>query len=655
MSDDFVYSQIFEPPEDKWGQVCVASALSADEFFIDKALRTFTKKDERNRALNRCYSLYLMLNKGHRQLDKSVSGFYQLEPSSREKWKKVYIQHAKVAVMQFGSSQMRQDFFVDDNTIWRLVVCTGNWTEESAKHQIELVWSIDVPFNCENEQDIIDLLEAVKFLKSLRFLYDCCDNIWERAELMFSKIEKHFSSFLGKSTEARFISTLPMIENEQDVFQKNGTSLFEQIQEITRGKSYGLNTFVIGSGFYEKANGASKPKVIEKIENFIKNTGFENDTQKYIVLNENNAGQLANWSDNSEWELHSAFDPSEKNRSLHAKYIFAGKYEKSILNGWMYLGSGNLSIQGVLSAYGNADGRTQGNIEAGVVFDIKEKASKTKFFENFLACTKDRCTNALKSGDGSNQDEPEDEFIPPSPIMAIKRLSDANFEVIWNLNVVGSQNHIQFKINDEQVNALISGKNYLWEKWGFNALNLPQWAYIEYENQKYQVPLLDSEGSLVEIKQSIKDIDEFLELMDNFPSNEDDPDSIEGGDRPDPPGTGTSVKGERITCGSYPCSDAMKIIEKIAELNNRYFPDASKSNEGFLRDWIFDLENRVKSIHLDIQSQLKSVNIDFISVLKNPQGFAPQLSDKLRPIWNEFVDRWSHEWGLDSSNKLWEG
>ena len=193
VSDDFVYSQIFEPPEDKWGQVCVASALSADEFFIDKALRTFTKKDERNRALNRCYSLYLMLNKGHRLLDKSVSGFYQLESSSREKWKKVYIQHAKVAVMQFGSSQMRQDFFVDDNTIWMLVVCTGNWTEESAKHQIELVWSIDVPFNCENEQDIIDLLEAVKFLKSLRFLYDCCDNVWERAELMFSKIEKHFS------------------------------------------------------------------------------------------------------------------------------------------------------------------------------------------------------------------------------------------------------------------------------------------------------------------------------------------------------------------------------------------------------------------------------------------------------------------------------
>ena len=663
MSEDFVYSQIFEPPEGKWGQVCVASALSADESFIDKALQTFTKKDGKSRAFGSCFSLYLMLNKGHRLLDKSVSGFYQLEPSSEEIWNKIYIQHAKIAVMQFGASQMRRKFFTDENTVWRLVVCTGNWTEASAKHQIELVWSIDISADCKDEQkqDVIDLLAAVDFLKSLRFLYDCDDTVWNRAKSMFKAIEKKFSDISEEQKEkSRFISTLPKFVSLQDLAKK-GIPLFNQFCEKIKGESTGFNQIVIGSGFYEnvqKNKADSKPYVIEKIDDLIKKMNFDDYVKKHIVVNDKKAGQLANWSDKDGWIIHKAYDPGEKNRLLHAKYIFVGKTgDKYLKNGWMYLGSGNLSKQGFLSAYGVAGNQNLGNIEAGVVFEIVPEGNveKKDFFEKYLACPKEPCENFLESGDGINQDEPNDIFIPPSPIMALKKVSDKEFFISWNPSFKREDDLIRIKVNDTEIPVSLSKKYFLWENWGFDSLNLPQWVYVEYDAQRYQVPLIDNDGSLVEAKQSIKDLDDFLDLLGNFSVRAERVDSDESDDPSDSPSGGGSERVEQIARKPYIYSDAMKIVEGVAALNNRYFPEGLECNKGLLQDWIDELKSRIRSIPQETRSQLQDVKIDFLSVLKNQQGFAPQLNDGgLKKEWNKFVDWWSNEWFSDPSiEKIW--
>ena len=60
----------------------------------------------------------------------------------------------------------------------------------------------------------------------------------------------------------------------------------------------------------------------------------------------------------------------DQNRRLHAKFVYAGYLRHGhVSNGWLYLGSGNLSRRGILTHGAMADG----NVETGVVFAADER------------------------------------------------------------------------------------------------------------------------------------------------------------------------------------------------------------------------------------------------------------------------------------------
>ena len=150
------YSQIFAPPEGYFGQVCVCCAMSADGACVENMLTSFSGGNKNNtRAFDRETSLFLMLNQGHPNLDDSVPicGLCQLTPKTNGVWNNVYVQHAKVAVMQFGKTPHGlKRYNKKEDIIWRYVVCTGNWTEASAKRQLEMVWSEDIR-NCSKKHN----------------------------------------------------------------------------------------------------------------------------------------------------------------------------------------------------------------------------------------------------------------------------------------------------------------------------------------------------------------------------------------------------------------------------------------------------------------------------------------------------------------------
>ena len=102
--------------------------------------------------------------------------------------------------------------------------------------------------------------------------------------------------------------------------------------------------------------------------------------------------------------------------------------------------------------------------------------------------------------------------------------------------------------------------------------------------------------------------------------------------------------------------NAMKIVEGLANLNNRYFPkDGSKANcQSFLEDWIFQIDNSVKCLPEDFRTQMKGIGINFLSVLKNEDGFAPTLTSELQNKWNEFIDKWAEDWELPKDNCIWK-
>ena len=654
MADCKTYSQIFEPPEGLHGQLCILSALSADESFVDNALEVFTGKKAEGRRQNRCFSMLMMLDKAHPLLDRNLPGLYQLEPISESAWEGLAIQHAKVAVMQFGSSQMRGDFTTDESTIWRLVVCTGNWTTESAKSQIEMVWTIDVPILNAEKQNARDLMAAINFLGSLKALYVCPDIVWFRAKKMFEAIYNCFEEWKVDwgSIKIRFISTL----KEKT---ENRTSLLPQIAKRFNKYCDGFNRIVVGSGFFEQSKGDyNKPKVIKEIESKILGKGFTDTVEKYLIANPKHAGQVSVWDDKKrDWHVYAPCDPCEVQRELHAKFVFAGKaFKGCIKKNCMYVGSGNLSVQGMLEIK---------NIEAGVVFDSTEVLPKGEDdIYKCLAFTRDSeesPNESLKAGDGPQEDEPSVTFVPPSPIMALNSVADDSFNILWNpqfdsqmgASVVST---IQLSINGRHISVDAGNtESFKWNSWGFDPNNLPQWVNILVNGKnKFQVPLLCDGGMLVEAKLYIDDVDDLLDYLACFPKSIDYPDGGNDGEGGESHGDRPMSAVIKFQRESLPYANAMKLIEGIAEMNNRNFPAEERENasKGFLLDWIFELEMVIKNLPPQIVESFKSLNLDFVSILKSEYGFAPNVNGNLKKIWDAFVNRWVANWHLDKAEKI---
>jgi enoyl-[acyl-carrier protein] reductase II len=88
---------------------------------------------------------------------------------------------------------------------------------------------------------------------------------------------------------------------------------------------------------------------------------FTANCRRVALVEEKQAGAVGAWlqgSDGNGWEILQPTDLSERQRRLHAKFIYAGYLRSGCLSkGWLYLGSGNLSRRGLLSHGEMAEGR----------------------------------------------------------------------------------------------------------------------------------------------------------------------------------------------------------------------------------------------------------------------------------------------------------
>lgn len=131
------------------------------------------------------------------------------------------------------------------------------------------------------------------------------------------------------------------------------------------------NFLLCGSGFYEEPSSkARNPAVFGKLEDL----GVLTPKAYRVALVEpSEAGAVADWARAGEtdgWEIVRPFDTLDCNRRLHAKFVYAGYLRDGYAsNGWLYLGSGNLSRRGILTH----GGMSEGNVETGVVFEVAER------------------------------------------------------------------------------------------------------------------------------------------------------------------------------------------------------------------------------------------------------------------------------------------
>lgn len=635
-------SQLFTPPDGYVGQICVASALSADVRFLDSMLTEFTRKSNSKRRGCGNVSLLLLLDVRSGRLDMdATSGFIQLQPNGKGKWEKIACMHAKVALMQFGKSNTVQSHSKTVDLIWRLIICTGNWTEASAIRQMEMAWSTD--YDCDGKpkdrQSLSDMFCAVKFLRNLHRNYAVDKRMWASAEIMFKGIE-------DCAAEVASLPTPRMFTTFSD------KTMLDSIAARFRGVK--PNYVIAGSGFYEQDDGKKgKPITIEKIEQKLKLTEISK-ADRHLVVNPDTAGKIAAWSESvlRDWNLHLPLDPMA-DRFMHAKYIYAGvKKRTSVGEGRLYLGSGNLSAMGLL---GYASGKAK-NIEAGVVitqsdFSGEKRCSQEKMFKTLL-CGEEKSSYEIKA---LNEciDEPGSKedyacYRDPCPLLAFELvLQDEEYILrpVWLdgipvKGVIHKRTGAELGKRDVSIMDIPSGHDT-----------------VLWNGESYQIPVIVMDDKFARLSAPVETaltLEEMLSQLESAMNGRDAEDDDGDDDIPDDPDGEKRRKdyaNRLMEEKSYKYQSAMTLVETIAEYNQERFEKYEDVFEEDIMDWISMIDSKLRNLSKELVAEWQSLEVDFISVLAR-DNFAPPCKGKARTLWNSYVEKWCRKWSLDKYERL---
>lgn len=306
-----------------------------------------------------------------------VAGFTWIWMNPKQNERGYALLHAKVALLGFRQSE-------GDRYIIRLVVSTGNWTEDPLTNSIDLYWSIDLDAQdlMACEQECVDVYAAWNLFEWLRQP--------QRSDTRLLKLE-----YDGNLPDARLrkkISKITKIAKQSSVkarfIDSRKEGLMDQVSErMTQIKPRTkADRLIIGSGFFESGEGLSADSCVPELLKNELGKKLNSSAVSEIVFNPAACQGIAKsdlfddlrgmgWFFKVPVSQH--HNPGAK---LHAKFVLlaSGVKAKDECKGQLYLGSGNMTRQGFVNAVGG-----NGNIEAGVVFEIPHglvwgKSSKEK-------------------------------------------------------------------------------------------------------------------------------------------------------------------------------------------------------------------------------------------------------------------------------------
>jgi hypothetical protein len=285
--------------------------------------------------------------------------------------------HAKVALLGFRQSD-------GDGYILRLVVSTGNWTEDPLSNSIDLYWSIDLDAQdlMACEQECVDVYAAWNLFEWLRQPQRSDTRLLKLeydGNLPDARLKKQINGIakiaMQSSVKARFM------DSREGGLMAQVTERMTQIKPRTKA-----DKLIIGSGFFESGEGLSADSCVpELLKNKLGNK-LNTSAGCEIVFNPAACQGIAKsdlfeklkakkW--NFKVPVSQHHNPGAK---LHAKFVLlaSGVKAKDECKGLLYVGSGNMTRQGFVNVAGG-----NGNIEAGVVFEMPHgliwgKSSKEK-------------------------------------------------------------------------------------------------------------------------------------------------------------------------------------------------------------------------------------------------------------------------------------
>lgn len=631
-------SDLFAPPPDSqpelYGVGGVVCAYSADPDFLEQALLRFTRRPPASRLAHGSVDLTLMLNPPHPALGPdAVPGLMVLRPKFPEHRPVQFsCMHAKVALLAFGPARLGSP------THFRLIVSTGNWTRASARHQIELVWRLDLDAAAAPKEDRYELFAVAEFLDRLMHCYQSGPPLTNRAAELLAHARAH--ALKPKADQRiRFLSSLSWRDKTKPA--SSWQQLAPRLAEVAPSSNY----LVCGSGFYEQATDpADPPAVLSAITQDLRDGGgLTRSPTLRVVANADARDQVTacyRAGTLTAWELCRPKDPSPEKplaRSLHAKFLFVAKCRQdALLNSWLYLGSSNLSKTGFLLA------PPYGNIEAGVLLETPQ-IDHTSKLSRFLPVGRefrDRELVALP-GELPEAKEPGPD-VPPCPILAFASVGGGLLGIKWDEQVpvgevlVALPDGAVMPVKPMQDSLRISG-------------SVPRCLEVRWDGHCCRVPCMDPSGEYQRQVLPVALFESWLDQLRHWndadvadeeePAWDDEPELPEvASERP-----ASAVK-ELALGRDFPARTAMLLVEEIAECNGAIPPERGPDWLAYLRHLL--LEQMPKE-HID---GWRGLRVNFLRALLSGDGFAPDWPDLEK--YQALIHEVSDAWGLSSSCPL---
>ncbi|WP_375757349.1 hypothetical protein [Corallococcus exercitus] len=619
---------VFVPPEGMVGHSASLVAMTGAEDFLEDAVQRFTGLRARQRAELGNVLVYLMLD-GHSSSSRQevfppgrIPGLHEFQPRSVDPGS---LLHAKVALLAFAPNRTGAPVHL------RLAVLTANFTYTSARQQLELVWVVDVPLDgIARPEDRADVAAAGAFVETL------LAQRFHRDEQSLAPRDRKLTSRLGVLLAAA--SSLAT-NRKPRLIHSLDRPLYDQIRERFRSAIDKPRNFLLcGSGFYEEPSGkARKPAVFGKLEDL---GVFTPKPYRVALVEPGEAGAVADWARAGEtggWEVVRPFDALDHNRRLHAKFVYAGYLRDGhASNGWLYLGSGNLSRRGILTH----GGMPEGNVETGVVFEVAERFAPEDL-ERCLFWAQDHA-KAVDEGDwavGQVGDAPDAQPIlqtPPILSANIETMPTRRLRLLWREDAAFARVSISwtgrdwFDVQRADDVPLKDDEN-------------PTALHVRDESdRKWVVPVVDSAGRVGWQPPRFDTYTDALAALLDFPirpaeatdDDDDGDDSDDGGAKG--PGTGETIEQEK----SYALHAAAELVEKVAALQ-------AALPESMLDDWLDHLDRMFRASFPEaLIATWRTHRLDIFAHLREPELRSPHLTDKQRARYFEVLDGAARAWGL---------
>ncbi len=627
---------VFEPPEARLAHSAVLVAMTGARDFLEDVLVRFTGLKARQRAELGLTNAYLLLDAQATAARSTVFAPHELPGLHELQPRDVFpaLLHAKLALLAFAKSR------TGTPTDLRLAILTGNFTYTCAKHQLELVWLADIALDGQpSARDRADIAAAARFVEAL---------IDRRYHLVERDIPAKQRALTGRlDTLLRTCIDLEPERTRSSFIHSLDEPLYPQIREQMKRlrPSASRNFLLCGSGFYEDPGPKpTKPTILGKLEDL---GGFTGKVRRVAIAEPRMAGALAPWAKSDAvdgWQLVAPHDALGHKRTLHAKFIYVGWLREGVAsNGCMYLGSGNLSRRGLLSAESHARNKAKAtghdgvNVECGIVVEVDERLKPEDLAARLFWRDDDQDASFTSWETGTDPDEQDHAQIVASPILLARVNATHELTLTWSEDA-GATGHVDVKMGGDWISVDAQQRSVpIAPGERFDVLR------VRHDGREWLVPVVDAIGRTCWCPPRYATYDDALAALLDFPirpaeasGGDDDEGAEDDGDL----GGAVAIAAHDDHAKTYALHAAASLLEQTAALQRSLAPS-------LLEDWLDHIE---RFFHASFPKSLidawRSHGIDVFAHLAKPRFRPRDMSAPQGKRYDAILDSVAGAWGL---------